>query len=114
VWFRSDGELPDDPLLHACVVAYASDMSLLDTIMSHHGLSWDDGTMMSASLDHALWFHRPVRADQWLLYDQESTVSAGARGIGRGEIYTQEGTLVASVVQEGLIRKIERQPKRTG
>ena len=105
-WFRSDGPLPDDPLLHACVVAYASDMSLLDTIVGHHGLNWDDGSLMGASLDHAMWFHRPFRADQWLLYDQESTVATGGRGVGRGEIYTAGGVLVVSVVQEGLIRSV--------
>ena len=111
VWFRTDGDLPDDPLLHACVVAYASDMSLLDSILLPHGLAWDDDTFMVASLDHAMWFHRPFRADQWLLYSQESQVSHGARGLARGEIFTSDGKLVVSVVQEGLIRlKQERLP----
>ena len=104
VWFRPDGSLADDPLLHACIVAYASDMSLLDTIIVPHNLSWDDGSMMGASLDHAMWFHRPFRTDGWMLYDQESTSAHGARGMARGEIFTQAGAHVVSVVQEGLIR----------
>jgi acyl-CoA thioesterase II len=104
VWFRADGRLPDDPLLHACVVAYASDMSLLDSVILPHAVSWDDTRFQGASLDHAMWFHRPFRADEWLLYDQESPSASGARGIGRGEIYRQDGVLVVSVVQEGLVR----------
>lgn len=105
IWFRPDGDLPDDPLVHACVVAYASDMSLLDSILLPHTLSWDDGSMTGASLDHAMWFHRPFSANQWLLYDQESTASYGARGIARGEIWTSDGELIVSVVQEGLVRE---------
>jgi acyl-CoA thioesterase-2 len=108
VWFKADGQLPDDPLLHACVVAYASDMSLLDSIMLPHGMAWDDGSFMVASLDHAMWFHRPFRADGWLLYDQRSPTSGGSRGLGMGEIWDEEGRLVVSVVQEGLIRKVTR------
>ena len=106
VWFRADGTLPDDPLLHACVAAYASDMTLLDSILLAHGVSWQDPRLMVASLDHAMWFHRPFRADEWLLYDQESPSSHGARGLGQGHIYTREGTLVVSVVQEGLVRLV--------
>ncbi len=105
VWLRADGKLPDDPLLHACVVAYASDMTLLDTTMLPHGLIWEsEGTGSQASLDHAMWFHRPFRADDWLLYDQRSPTAAGARGLAMGSIFTRDGTLVISVVQEGLIR----------
>jgi acyl-CoA thioesterase II len=111
VWFRPDGTLPDDPLLHACVVAYASDMTLLDTAVAPHGLAWDDGSMIGASLDHAMWFHRPFRADQWLLYNQESNSAYGARAITRGEIFTQTGELVVSVVQEGLMRKTNKATK---
>jgi acyl-CoA thioesterase-2 len=107
VWFRADGRLPDDPLLHACVVAYASDMSLLDSVILPHAVSWDDPRFHGASLDHAMWFHRPFRADEWLLYDQESPSAAGARGLARGEIYTQSGALAVSVVQEGLVRMVE-------
>ncbi len=104
VWLRADGDLPDDPLLHVCVMTYASDMTLLDTVLLRHGLSWADGRTSGASLDHAMWFHRPFRADQWLLYAQESPVAAGARGLARGEVFTRAGELVVSVVQEGLVR----------
>jgi acyl-CoA thioesterase-2 len=103
-WIKADGDLPDDELLHVCLVTYASDMTLLDSVLLANGLSWTDGRTAGASLDHAMWFHRPFRADQWLLYAQESPVSAGARGLARGELYTRDGELVVSVVQEGLIR----------
>lgn len=106
VWMRADGSLSDDPLLHACVVAYASDMTLLDSILLAHGVSWDDPRLIGASLDHAMWFHRPFRADDWLLYDQESPSSHGARGLAHGRIFTRDGTHVVSVMQEGLIRLI--------
>jgi acyl-CoA thioesterase II len=102
MWLRADGKLPDEPLLHACLVAYASDMTLLDTIMLPHGLIWTDGTQ--ASLDHAMWFHRPFRADEWLLYTQSSPTASGARGLATGTIFTRDGALAVSVVQEGLLR----------
>ncbi len=105
VWFRADGELPDDPLLHACVLAYASDMTLLDSVLLPHGIRWTDEELMGASLDHAMWFHRPFRTDRWLLYDQASPSATGARGLARGEIFDADGRLVVSVVQEGLIRR---------
>jgi acyl-CoA thioesterase II len=104
VWLRADGELPDDPLLHVCLMTYASDMTLLDTVLLAHGTSWGDGLITGASLDHAMWFHRPFRADRWLLYVQDSPVASGARGLARGEVFTREGELVVSVVQEGLLR----------
>ena len=105
VWLRADGQLADDFLLHACVVAYASDLTLLDTTLAPHGLSiWSAPGLMLASLDHAMWFHRRFRADEWLLYDQDSPVACGARGFARGSIYTRTGQLVVSVVQEGLVR----------
>jgi acyl-CoA thioesterase II len=104
VWLRVDGDLPDDPLLHVCLMTYASDMTLLDSVLLAHGLSWVDGRTSGASLDHAMWFHRPFRADRWLLYAQESPVAYGARGLARGEVFTADGDLVVSVVQEGLIR----------
>jgi acyl-CoA thioesterase II len=104
VWLRADGDMPDDPLLHVCLMTYASDMTLLDSILLRHGLSWADGSTTGASLDHAMWFHRPFRADRWLLYAQESPSATGARGLARGQVFTQEGSLVVSVVQEGLIR----------
>ena len=105
VWMRTDGELPgDDPVLHACIVTYASDMTLLDTALLPHGLGWTDNAVQMASLDHAMWFHRPFRADGWLLYDQHTPTSSGGRGMAYGSIYTQDGHLAVSVVQEGLIR----------
>jgi acyl-CoA thioesterase-2 len=102
VWLRVTERLPDDPLLHVCLMTYASDLTLLETVLLEHGVSWPDWS--GASLDHAMWFHRPFRADQWLLYAQESPVAAGGRGLARGEVFTAEGQLVVSVVQEGLIR----------
>jgi acyl-CoA thioesterase-2 len=104
VWLRADGDLPDDPLLHVCLMTYASDLTLLDSVLRRHGLSWTDGQTSGASLDHAMWFHRPFRADRWLLYDQESPTAAGARGLARGQVFTEAGELVVSVVQEGLVR----------
>jgi acyl-CoA thioesterase-2 len=104
VWIRADGRLPDDLLLHQCVMAYASDMSLLDTTTLPHALSWWDPNVQMASLDHAMWFHRPFRADEWLLYAQESPSASGARGFATGSFFTRDGRLVASVAQEGLIR----------
>jgi acyl-CoA thioesterase II len=104
VWLRVDGELPDDPLLHVCLMTYASDMTLLDSVLLGHGLSWLDGRTSGASLDHAMWFHRPFRADRWLLYAQDSPVAHGGRGLAHGEVFTAEGELVVSVMQEGLIR----------
>jgi acyl-CoA thioesterase II len=104
VWLRADGNLPDDPLLHVCLMTYASDMTLLDSVLIAHGLSWADGHTSGASLDHAMWFHGPFRADRWLLYAQDSPVARGSRGLARGEVYTSDGDLVVSVVQEGLVR----------
>lgn len=104
VWLRVDGDLPDDPLLHVCLMTYASDMTLLDSVLLAHGLSWADGRTTGASLDHAMWFHGPFRADRWLLYAQDSPVARGSRGLARGEVYTNDGDLVVSVVQEGLVR----------
>jgi len=104
VWLRVNELLPDDPLLHVCLMTYASDLTLIETVLLEHGVSFLDGRVAPASLDHAMWFHRPFRADQWLLYAQESPVAAGGRGLARGEVFTAEGKLVVSVVQEGLIR----------
>ena len=106
LWIRADGELGDDPLLHACVATYASDMSLFDTILLPHGVDWDDGTFMGASLDHCMWFHRPFRADEWLLFDTDSPVAHGARGLARGFLFDRKGQLCVSMVQEGLARTV--------
>jgi acyl-CoA thioesterase-2 len=104
VWFRAVDTLPDDRALHQCVLAYASDLTLLDTSNLPHGVSWWSEKFQTASLDHAMWFHRPFRADEWLLYAQDSPRAAGARGFNRGSVFTRAGELVASVTQEGLIR----------
>ena len=104
VWLRADGTLPDDPTLHACIVTYASDMTLLDTTILPFGLSWETPGMQMASLDHAMWFHRPFRADDWLLYDQRPISTGGARGLAGGNIFTTDGALAITVVQEGLVR----------
>jgi acyl-CoA thioesterase-2 len=109
LWFRADGDVPDrdgqpDALLHAAIVTYASDMTLFDSILQPHEIRWEDELFMGASLDHCMWFHRPFRADEWLLFDQESPTAAGARGLARGTLFTRAGDLVVSVVQEGLVR----------
>jgi acyl-CoA thioesterase-2 len=104
VWLRADGSLPDDPVLHACVLTYASDMTLLDTALLPHGGAWRATDLFMASLDHAMWFHRPFRADDWLLYSQDSPSASAGRGLGRGTIHTADGRLAVTVVQEGVIR----------
>jgi acyl-CoA thioesterase II len=104
VWIRATGRLPDDPAIHQCVLAYASDMTLLDSSLIAHGRTVFEKSIQAASLDHALWIHRPFRADEWLLYSQDSPSASGARGFARGLIFSREGKLVASVAQEGLIR----------
>lgn len=104
VWFRIAGPIGEGRALHQCMLAYASDMTLLDTCLLPHDISWMNPKLQSASLDHAIWFHEPFRADEWLLYVQDSPKAAGARGFNRGSVYTRDGRLVASVAQEGLIR----------
>jgi acyl-CoA thioesterase II len=113
VWFKSTARLPDDPAIHRCVLAYASDFTLLDTALLQHQRSVFDRDIQGASLDHALWFHRPFRADEWLLYSQDSPNMHGARGFARGLIFTTDGTLLASVAQEGLLRQ-RRPPVKPG
>ena len=105
IWMRANGQLPDDLALHQCVLAYASDFSLLDTALIAHGKLMFDKDIQLASLDHALWLHRPFRADEWLLYAQDSPSSHGSRGFCRGSIFTRDGKPVASVAQEGLMRE---------
>ncbi|MBV9432535.1 MAG: acyl-CoA thioesterase II [Hyphomicrobiales bacterium] len=104
LWMRTTAALPDDPILHRCVLAYASDLTLLDTSLVAHGRTLFERGFQGASLDHAMWFHAPFRADEWLLYSQDSPFSGGARGFSRGSIFSRDGRLVASVAQEGLIR----------
>ena len=105
IWMRANGRLPDAFALHQCVLAYASDFTLLDTALIAHGKLAFEADVQLASLDHALWFHRPFRADDWLLYSQDSPSAHGARGLCRGSIFSRDGILVASVAQEGLIRR---------
>ncbi|WP_295811959.1 acyl-CoA thioesterase II [uncultured Nitratireductor sp.] len=104
VWIRTTGPVPDDRALQAAVLAYLSDMTLLDTSTFAHGRNGFDPDIQMASLDHAMWFHRPHRLDDWLLYTQDSPSAQGARGFSRGSLYARDGTLVASVAQEGLVR----------
>jgi acyl-CoA thioesterase-2 len=104
VWFKANGKLPDDPLLHACIVAYASDLTLLDTAVAPHQIDYTDESFQVASLDHAMWFHRPLRVDEWLLYHQKSPSASGARGLAEGFVYSRDGRLCVTVIQEGLMR----------
>jgi acyl-CoA thioesterase-2 len=106
VWMRAIDRLPDDPGIHCCALAYASDFNLLSTAMLPHGITYNSGKVRAASLDHAMWFHRSFRADEWLLYAINSPTASNARGLAMGNIFTQDGTLVATVAQEGLIRLI--------
>jgi len=104
VWMRADGKLPDDQLLHVCVLTYCSDMTLLDAVLARHGVYWGADDVHGASLDHALWFHRPFRADEWFLYDCASPSASNARGLATGKFFTRAGVHIATVVQEGLLR----------
>ncbi|MEP1126435.1 MAG: acyl-CoA thioesterase II [Ilumatobacter sp.] len=104
VWLRANGALPDDPVLQACVLTYASDMTLLDTTLLPFGLAFDHPGLQMASLDHAMWFHRRFRVDEWLMYQQRAISTGGARGLAGGAIFTADGALAVSVVQEGLAR----------
>ncbi len=106
---KANQKLPDDPRLHAAILAYASDFTLLDTALIAHGRLLFDSDVRLASLDHAMWFHRPFRMDDWLLYSQDSPNASGGRGFCRGAVYTRDGALVASVAQEGVMRR--RLPK---
>jgi acyl-CoA thioesterase II len=109
-WFRAVGPLPDEQLTHQAILAYASDYGLLTTVLYPHGMGVRSGELQVASLDHALWFHRPVRADEWLLYVTDSPAASAARGFARGSVFKRDGTLVASVAQEGLTRHRRKDP----
>ncbi len=104
VWMRADGEMPDDPFLHTCMLVYASDYTLTETVMRHHGVHWSDKGVMSASLDHSMWFHRDMKIDDWWLYAEDSPAATGSRGLARGLIFDRSGSLVCSVAQEILLR----------
>ena len=106
IWMRASGDWPDDPLLHKVLLAYASDFSLLGTALLPHALTFSQGTIRAASLDHAMWFHRDFRMDKWLLYSMDSPSTSHGRGLSRGNLFNREGQLVASVAQEGMIRRV--------
>jgi acyl-CoA thioesterase-2 len=112
VWFRAIDRVPDDPRLHRCLLAYASDYQLLGTALHPHGRSWYQDSMIVASIDHALWFHRAARIDEWLLYAMDSPSAQGARGLSRGLVFDRGGRLIASVAQEGLMREVRPAPAR--
>ncbi len=112
IWIRASGSLPDDESLHQNLLAYVSDYELLSVTTLPHGLSFVRDSVMMASLDHALWFHRPVRIDDWHLYSIDSPNAGGARGLARGQFFRQDGTLVASTAQEGLVRVIDAKKAR--
>ena len=108
VWFRLRERIPDALILHQATLAYASDYGFLPTSLQPHGVSWRDPRLIIASLDHTIWLHRPFRADEWLLYVNDSPTAFGARGFVRGQVFTRDGTLVASAAQEGLIRVVNK------
>jgi acyl-CoA thioesterase-2 len=111
VWFRLNGELPDDPLMHRALLAYVSDFQLIGTATLPHGISWTQGNLIMASLDHSMWFHRDFRIHDWMLYACDSPSSGGGRGFARGMIFSRDGVLLASTAQEGMIRVRKQEPK---
>ena len=104
VWLRAIGRMPDDPLVHAAVLAYCSDYSLLEPVLRRHGIAWSDRRLRAASLDHAMWFHRPARVDDWTLFTQTSPSASSGRGLAAGRMFSADGQLIASVAQEGMVR----------
>ncbi len=106
IWIKADGSLPDDPLLHACVTTFASDMSLVDTIFGPHPMRWNDANMMAASIDHCMWFHDAPKIDEWMLYDMDTPIAHQGRGLARGFLFDASGKLTVSMVQEGLCRVV--------
>ena len=110
VWLKTEGALPDDPVLHAAAMLYSSDTTVLDSIITTHGLSWGFDRIFAVTTNHSVWFHRPVRADDWLLYELEPVAAAGARGVARGSIWTRSGELAVTLVQEVLARPRRDEP----
>ena len=108
MWFRAPDAAGQEPWMHHCLMAYASDMSILGSAARRHGVSWLSGQMMGASLDHAMWFHAPLNFDEWHLYTMDSPFAGGARSFNRGSVYTRDGALIASVAQEGLMRPVRK------
>ena len=112
IWLKASGAVPGDQVTSMCVLAYASDLTLLGVSLVPHGVLISSSSLQPASLDHSMWFHRPFRADEWMLYDQHSPSASGARGFALGRVFSRQGSLIASVAQEGLIRPIERATAR--
>lgn len=108
VWMKAQGRIPDDPALHAASLAYASDTTVLDSIITTHGLSWGFDRIFAVTTNHSMWFHRPVRFDEWVLYSTSSPVAADSRGLGTGHFFDQSGQLLATVVQEGIVKHFPR------
>ena len=104
VWLKADGPMPDDPMLHTAALVYASDTTVLDSIITTHGLSWGYDRIFAATVNHSVWFHRPIRFDEWVLYATSSPVAADSRGLGTGHFFDKSGQIVATVVQEGIIK----------
>jgi acyl-CoA thioesterase-2 len=104
VWMKADGVMPDDPMLHTAAMVYSSDTTVLDSIITRHGLSWGFDRIFAATVNHSVWFHRPVDFNDWLLYSTTSPVAADSRGLGTGHFFDRSGTLVATVVQEGIVK----------
>jgi acyl-CoA thioesterase-2 len=104
VWLKADGPMPEDPVLHSAALLYASDTTVLDSIITTHGLSWGYDRIFAATVNHSVWFHRPFRFDEWVLYSTSSPVASDSRGLGTGHIFDQSGQIVATVVQEGIIK----------
>jgi len=112
VWIRSNGQLPDDPRVHRYLLSYASDFTFLPTALFPHGRSFLQKDMQVATIDHSMWFHRPFRMDEWILYDMDSTSASGGRGLVKGQFFNQQGELVASAMQEGVIRDHQKFPRK--
>jgi len=104
VWIKAMGQMPNDPVLHQAAIAYVSDYTILEPTLRRHGLAWIDGRLRMASLDHAVWWHRPARADEWLLYEHETMSASGGRSLNQGRFFDRDGNLVASITQEGMVR----------
>jgi acyl-CoA thioesterase-2 len=104
VWLTAKGEMPDDPVIHAAALVYSSDTTVLDSIITSHGLSWGFDRIFAASMNHSVWFHRRVHFDEWVLYSTSSPVAAESRGLGTGHFFNREGLVVATVVQEGIVK----------
>ncbi|MBW8711397.1 MAG: thioesterase family protein, partial [Mycobacterium sp.] len=104
VWMKAEGTMPDDPVLHAAALVYSSDTTVLDSIISTHGLSWGFDRIFAVTMNHSVWLHRPVRFDEWVLYSTSSPVAADSRGLGTGHFFDRSGQLLATVVQEGIVK----------